>query len=74
MRIKTFVFFMHLDIEVFLCESGNQLECALLSVQVQADLWHAHFHATGAIASAVCCGIGDEQNVHFIHVFQRTRR
>ena len=40
----------------------------------QADFWQAYFHATGTIASAVFCGIGDEQNVNCMQVFGRQIR
>ena len=40
----------------------------------QADFWQAYFHATGTIASAVFCGIGDEQNVNVMQVFGRQLR
>ena len=42
----------------------------LLFVQAQVDFWQADVHATGAIASAVCCGVGDERNAHFIQVIE----
>ena len=59
---------LHIGVD---CEYEIGLVCVLLFVQAQADFWQADFHATGAIASAVCCGIGDGQHVHFIQVFER---
>ena len=61
---KNICLFMRLDIEVacvWVWESIGM--CVVICVR-PGRLWHAHFHATEAIARAVCCGIGDEQNVH----------